>query len=104
MRNKLFFVALGLLALGITFYIVDLAVFIPRISAFQHASLDWAHNHTSTQPPNPADFGVGTNTFIISTLLAYASGASLLLGAAYLVILLIAKIIRQLGYMGGNRA
>jgi hypothetical protein len=102
MKNRWLFVAIFLSVLGIIFYLVNLVVFIPRFSAFRDATIAWAQAHNNTVMPNPADFGWDYSSAVVSVFLSYASWVLLLVGGGYLLIQLIARIIRQLGYMKAN--
>lgn len=102
MKNRWLSAAIFLIILGIVFYLVNLASFVPRFLAFRDATLAWNQANNSTAMPNPADFGWDYSSSIVSAFLSSASGVLLLIGGAYLLIQLMARIIRQLGYIKAN--
>jgi hypothetical protein len=87
-----------LVAIGLVFYIIDLVVYIPKFNAFAQATKTW--NYTATHTfPNPAAYGLDNTAFIISPILAFISYTLILIGGGYLLAVIVAKILRQLGYL-----
>ena len=99
MRGRWLKIALVLVVLAIVFYLINLVVYVPRVSAFHDATVSWAEEHNKGAPPNPMAYGIDSTSIIIMGVLGLASSVMLLIGGSYMVIWLIERIARQLGYL-----
>ncbi len=76
---------------------------MPRVTAFRDDALNytrhWA-NSTHTEPlPTLEEYGLNNNTMLLVTILGNAANLLVFIGAAYLVILLVARLVKRVrGY------
>ncbi len=70
---------------------------MPRFIALQEAFRAFAENHAVGPPPNPEAYGLDVTSLYISMILGNAGYIFVFIGAAYLIIAFIGKIIRRLG-------
>jgi hypothetical protein len=99
MKNKWLKISLLLVTIGFVLLVVYWTVYLPKLTAYQHAILAWGTgaNH-SVPPPSPLLFGLDASTWIIINTLGIASSLLLFLGFGYIVLYLITKVLKSLGY------
>ena len=99
MKNKWLKISLLLITIGFVLLVVYWTVYLPKLNAYQHAILAWGTggNH-SVPPPSPLTFGLDGSTWIIINILGIASSLLLFLGLGYIVVYLIIKVLKSLGY------
>jgi len=86
-----------LIMVGLTVYIINLTVFLPRWFAFVEAMKSWNYLSNSSMP-SPITYGWDSTSLIVSTVLGNVAGILILIGVVYLVLVLVIRIGRQLGY------
>lgn len=102
MASKLFKTSIVLIVVGVALLVILQVLYVPKLEALQRDSLNYAQNwpnHTQGNPPNPADYGLDINTMFLIIALGNIAYVLLILGVAFLVILLVAKLVnRTRGY------
>ncbi len=87
-----------LIVLGTVMLAANALIYIPKFIALRDATAEWAKNSTSNPPPNPASFGISTETYYMTAILGFGY-LPIFIGAAYLVIVTIRKVAEKLGYV-----
>jgi hypothetical protein len=85
-----------LIIVGVILVAINQIFYVPRFLAFSHALSNWSKNETSTAQPSLETFGLNVTSMIIYSALGWLGSLLIFAGALYLVILLIAKILRRL--------
>lgn len=85
-----------IIIVGVVLLTINQIVYVPRFMALEHAYEAWVENNTSTAPPSPETFGLDLTSVYISGALGWLGSLFVFVGALYLVILLVAKILRRL--------
>ena len=98
MKNKWLKISILLIMIGFVLVAVYWTVYLPKLTAYQHAILTWGTgaNH-SAPPPSPLTFGLDASTWIIINTLGIASSLLLFLGFGYIALYLIIKVLKSLG-------
>jgi|GEM_PF-4215499 hypothetical protein len=106
LTSKLFKTAIALLVAGVAILVILQVIYIPKVEAYQHAALNYSRNWPSnnqTKPPMPIDYGLDSNAIILIGVLDTAGVILVFVGAAYLVVLLVAKLVKRVrGYDEAN--
>ena len=84
--------SLILLIVGIVLLVVLYGFFVPKITAYTNAALAWSQNPTGNMPV-PQAFGLDVSSMLVSGILGVAGAVLVFLGAVFLVILFIIKIV-----------
>jgi hypothetical protein len=102
LTSKLFKASIALIVFGVVMLVILQVLYVPKIEAFRNDSLNYSQNwpnHTHGNPPTPEDYGLDFNTLLLIIALGNIAYVLLILGAAFLVVLLIAKLVnRTRGY------
>lgn len=108
MASKLFKTSIVLIVVGVLLLVVLQVLYVPKIEALQRDALNYTRNwpnHTQGNPPRPENYGLDTNTLFLLIALGNIAYVLLLLGGAFLVILLVAKLVnRTRGYDAAKSA
>jgi len=86
----------NLITVGFVFW-AAYQVYAPRVVAFGKAFEAFAKSHNYGSPPSLEAYGLTEQLLFIMVLLGNVGSILVFIGAAYLIILFIGKIIRQLG-------
>lgn len=96
MPSKLFKASLILIVVGIAILAIIQVVYVPRVTAFRDDALNYTRNSTHTEPlPTLEEYGLDNNTMLLVTILGNAANVLVFIGAAYLVILLVARLVKR---------
>ena len=77
--------------------VINQIVYVPRYIALGQAFRAFAENHGVGSPPSPETYGLNVTSLYISGILGSVGFFFVFIGATYVIILFIAKIIRRLG-------
>jgi hypothetical protein len=90
--------SLILIAAGTILLTVYWVVFVPKFVALQHDIQAWANNTPHSLPmPSPEAYGLNPTAMIISSILSGSGVVLLFLGSAFLVIVVLVKILKPKG-------
>jgi hypothetical protein len=104
LTSKLLKASIALIVVGVAMILFLQLAYVPKVEAYQQDILNYSRNwdwHNSTQfkPPMLADYGLDTNILLLITILGNVGMLLVFLGVAYLVILLIARLVNRVkGY------
>lgn len=89
-------ISLLLIIVGVTFLIVVNITYAPRIVAYREALNAWVEGNTGTEPPTLEWYGLDTTSFYLFAALGAMGTLLVFIGAAYLVIYVIARLTQEL--------
>jgi hypothetical protein len=98
LTSRLFKASIALIVAGVALLVVLQVLYVPKIEALQRDSLNYTQNwpnHTHGNPPMPADYGLDVNTMFLIIALGNIAYVLLILGASFLVVLLIARLVKR---------
>ena len=99
MYPKYFKIGLILITIGLIILATSYVVYSPKITAFQNDTMSWLENRSTDPAPTLEDYGLNVTTLPIIGVLNTIAELLIFIGAAYLVILLVAKIVKRVrGY------
>ena len=102
LTSKLFKASIALIIVGVALLVVLQVFYAPKVEAFRNDSLNYSRswpNHTQGNPPTPEKYGLDFNTMLLIIALGNIAYVLPILGVAFLVVLLIAKLVnRTRGY------
>jgi hypothetical protein len=84
--------SLVLLIVGVVLLVVLYGFFVPKITAYTNAVSAWSQNPSGNMPV-PQAFGLDVSSMLVSGILGVAGAVLVFLGAVFLVILFVIKII-----------
>lgn len=103
--KTLFIQSLILIAAGTILLTVNWVIFAPKFIALQHDIQAWANNTTHPSPvPSPEAYGLSLTTIILSNILGGSGVLLLFLGIAFLVIVVLVKILKPKGNQETEKA
>lgn len=98
MTSRLFKASLALIVAGVALLVVLQVLYVPKIEALQRDSLNYSRNwpnHTQGNPLTPGDYGLDVNTMFFIIALGNIAYVLLILGVAFLVVLMIAWLVKR---------
>jgi hypothetical protein len=95
--NRWLRVSVILIVVGCIFLVINQVVYVSRFIAFGKAFEAVAKNHGVGSPPTPEAYGLDVTSLYISSILGTAGFIFVFIGATYVILLFIGKIIRRLG-------
>jgi hypothetical protein len=98
MKNK-WQIAILLIAIGISCYIVNLMVYVPRLDAYQEALTTWIKTQMDGTMPDPQAFGLDNTAHTISGILGFAAPFLISIGIIYFAYTLFSRVALQLGWI-----
>ena len=90
--------SLLLIIVGVTFVVVDSAVYAPRFAAFYQEWNAWVLSNMDAVQPSPELYGLNSASFYVSMVLGTGGGMLVVIGACYVVIFFIGKMAKRYGY------
>lgn len=98
LTSRLFKASIALIVVGVALLVVLQVLYVPKIEALRRDTLNYSQNwpnHTQGNPPVPADYGLDVTALFLVIALGNIAYILLILGVAFLVILLIARIVKR---------
>lgn len=94
--NRLVIVGILLVLIGAFLIIINQTFYVPKFFEMQNALLSWSENHAAnTTPPSLEAFDLTETSLITSLILANIGGVMVFIGGAYLIIVIIRKLIER---------
>jgi hypothetical protein len=98
LTSKLFKASIAFIVVGVVLLVILQAFYMPKAEAYMNDVLNYTENwpnNTHTALPIPEDYGLDHNTFLLITILGNIAYVLLFLGAAFLVIIMIAALVKR---------
>ncbi len=106
LTSKLFKASIALIVAGAVLLVILQAFYIPKAEAYRNDLFNYRENwpnSTHAELPMLEDYGLDNNTFLLIAILGNIVYVLLLLGAAFLVIILTAYLVKRTRGYGADK-
>jgi high-affinity Fe2+/Pb2+ permease len=98
LTSRLFKTSIALIVVGVALMVILQVLYVPKVEALQRDSLNYSRNwpnNAHVNPPTPEDYGLDVNTMFLVIALGNIAYILLILGVAFLVVLMIAWFVKR---------